>query len=155
MLPIIMDNKALSGGKKKSWGMHKWSCSVMSNSLWSHGLYLPGSSVHGIFQARIPEWAAISFSSGSSQPRDWTQVSCIAGRCFTIWATRKAQRAKAQREMYKEHLKWLNDEETYMRMSLFRYVLNAWCLPRPLLGINENLLSAVFDGPCRWTTSQD
>ena len=37
----------------------------------------PGSSVHGIFQARVLEWVAISFSSRSSQPRDWTHVSCI------------------------------------------------------------------------------
>ena len=43
----------------------------------------PGSSVHGISQARILEWVAISFSRGSSQPRDQTQVSCIAGRFFT------------------------------------------------------------------------
>ena len=43
---------------------------------------LPGSSVHGIFQARILEWVAISFSRRSSQPRDWTWVSCIVGRCF-------------------------------------------------------------------------
>ena len=50
---------------------------------------LPGSSVHGIFQARILEWVAISFSRGSSWPRDWTQVSRIVGRCFTIWATRE------------------------------------------------------------------
>ena len=45
---------------------------------------LPGSTVHGILQARILEWAAISFSRGSSQPRDQTQVSCIADRRFTI-----------------------------------------------------------------------
>ena len=45
---------------------------------------LPGSSVHGIFQAVVLEWIAISFSRGSSQPRDRTQVSRIAGRCFTI-----------------------------------------------------------------------
>ena len=45
---------------------------------------LPGSVVHGIFQARILEWAAISFSRGSSQPRDQTWVSCIADRCFTF-----------------------------------------------------------------------
>ena len=44
----------------------------------------PGFSVHGILQARILEWVAISFSRGSSQPRDRTQVSCIAGRFFTI-----------------------------------------------------------------------
>ena len=50
----------------------------------------PGSSVHGIFQARVLEWVAISFSRGSSRPRDRTQVSRIIGRCFTIWATREA-----------------------------------------------------------------
>ena len=50
---------------------------------------LPGSSVHGIFQARVLEWVAISFSRGSSPPRDQTWVSRIVGRCFTIWATRE------------------------------------------------------------------
>ena len=43
----------------------------------------PGSSVHEIFQARILEWVAISFSKGSSQSRDRTRVSCTAGRFFT------------------------------------------------------------------------
>ena len=47
----------------------------------------PGSSVPGILQARILEWVAIPFSRGSSQSRDWTQISCIAGSLFTIWAT--------------------------------------------------------------------
>ena len=51
---------------------------------------LPGCSIHGILQARILEWVAISFSRGSSQPRDRTQVSHIAGRCFAPWATREA-----------------------------------------------------------------
>ena len=46
---------------------------------------LSGSSVHGILQARILEWVAISFSRGSSPPRDWTWLSRIAGRFFTIW----------------------------------------------------------------------
>ena len=50
---------------------------------------LPGSSVHGIFQARVLEWVTISFSRGSSPPRDRTQVSYIAGRRFTFWATRE------------------------------------------------------------------
>ena len=49
----------------------------------------PGSSVHGILQAIVLEWIAISFSSGSSWPRDWTQVSHIVDRRFTIWATRE------------------------------------------------------------------
>ena len=52
---------------------------------------LSGSSVRGIFQARVLEWIAISFSRGSSWPRDRTRVSCIAGRHFTVWATREAQ----------------------------------------------------------------
>ena len=45
---------------------------------------LPGSSVHGIPQARILEWVAISFSRGSSRPRDRTQVSHIAGRHLNL-----------------------------------------------------------------------
>ena len=53
----------------------------------------PGSSIHGILQARILEWVAISFSMGSSWPRDWTQVSRIAGRRFNLWATREALRS--------------------------------------------------------------
>ena len=48
-----------------------------------------GFSVHGILQARILEWVAISFSRGSSRPRDWTQVAHIAGRRFNLWATRE------------------------------------------------------------------
>ena len=47
-------------------------------------------TVHGIFQARILEWVAFPFSRGSSQPRDQTQVSRIAGRFFTSWAIREA-----------------------------------------------------------------
>ena len=50
----------------------------------------PGSSVHGIVQARIVEWVAISYSRGPSWPRDQTQVSCIAGRFLTVRATREA-----------------------------------------------------------------
>ena len=50
---------------------------------------LPGSSVHGIFQATVLEWIAISFSRGSSQPRNRTRVSHIVDRRFTIWATRE------------------------------------------------------------------
>ena len=50
---------------------------------------LQGSSVHGIFHARVLEWVAISFSRGFSWPRDQTRVSHTAGRQFTIWAMRK------------------------------------------------------------------
>ena len=62
----------------------------------------PGSSVHGIFQARTPKWVAISFSRGSSQLRDWTCVSCIsciAGRFFTTEPQGKPQSDISQYKM--------------------------------------------------------
>ena len=52
---------------------------------------LPGFSVHGISPARILEWVTISFSRGSSRPRNRTWVSCIGGRRFNLWAIREAQ----------------------------------------------------------------
>ena len=64
--------------------------SVVSYSLRSVDYSLLGSSVHGILQARILEWVAISFSRGSSWPRNQTQVSRIGGRHFNLWATREA-----------------------------------------------------------------
>ena len=50
----------------------------------------PGSSVHGILQARVLEWVANFSSRGSSWPRDWTWISYITGELFIIWATREA-----------------------------------------------------------------
>ena len=80
----------LEGGDPKAWTSHYkyWSevtqsCPTLCDPV---DCIPPGSSVHGILQARILEWVAISFSRGSSQPRDRTQVSCIAGRHFTLWA---------------------------------------------------------------------
>ena len=58
---------------------------------------LPGSSIHGIFQATILEWVAISFSRRPSWPRDWTWVSCIVGRRFTIRVTSEVPQSKAVR----------------------------------------------------------
>ena len=57
-------------------------------------------TVHGILQARILEWAAFPFSRGSSQPRDRTQGSCIAGGFFTSWATREASVLVAQMNLW-------------------------------------------------------
>ena len=65
------------------------SCSVVSDSLPPMSCSPPGSSVHGILQARILEWVAIPFSKASSPLRDQTQVSCITGRFFTISVIRK------------------------------------------------------------------
>ena len=61
------------------------SCPTLCNPM---GCSLRGCAVHWIFQATVLEWVAISFSRGSSQPRDRTQVSRIVHRDFTIWATR-------------------------------------------------------------------
>ena len=90
---IALKNIVLQPDERKE---RKWSRSVVSNSLDPMNFSPPGSSVHGIFQARILEWVAISFSSRSSRPRNRTRVSCISGRCFTIWATREAQMSWVQ-----------------------------------------------------------
>ena len=108
----------LGGGKETEVGMGKDDCPQVASglhlpslgSLWRDSFKvkvnslscvwlcdptdcsLPGSSVRGILQARILEWVAVSFSRRSSQPRDQTRVSCIAGRCFTIWANREDKR---------------------------------------------------------------
>jgi len=74
-------------------------CSVaqLCPTLWPHDCNWPGSTVHGILQARILEWVAMPSSRGSSQPRDWTQVFRIADRFFTVWATRETHKTKAGR----------------------------------------------------------
>ena len=77
----------------KKYNITQWRVLVTQTypTLWNSMDCCPlGSSVHGILQARILEWLAISSSRGSSWPRDWTWVSYIAGRFFTIWATREA-----------------------------------------------------------------
>ena len=61
--------------------------SVVSNSLWSHGLYTPWISL-----GQNTGMGSLSLLWGSYQPRDWTQLSCIAGRFLTSWATREAKK---------------------------------------------------------------
>ena len=70
------------------WSEAAQSCPSLCNPM---DCSLPGSSVLGIFQATVLEWIAISFSRGSSQPRDQTRVSRIVDRRFTVWATREVQ----------------------------------------------------------------
>ena len=72
---------------KWKWRLVAQSCPTLCDPMdWS----LFGSSVRGILQARILEWVAISFSRGSSLPRDRTHASDIAGKFFTNWATKEA-----------------------------------------------------------------
>ena len=87
-MPWLFGHKAcgISAPQERKEGEVAQSCLTLCNPM---DCSLPGSSVHGIFQARILEWVAFLFSRRSSRPRDWTQVSCIIGRRFTIWATRE------------------------------------------------------------------
>ena len=68
------------------------SCSAVSDCLWTHGLYIACQAPlsMGILRARILGWVAMPSSRGSSQLRDQNQVSCIAGKFFTVWAIREA-----------------------------------------------------------------
>ena len=90
------------------------SCSVVSDSLWPHGTVAPQATrreLHRILQARILEWVAMPSSRGSSQPRDWTQVSHIAGRFFTIWATREATLKKPMLQTFGDSVLWIYKED--------------------------------------------
>ena len=87
---------------------------------------LPGSSVHGIRQARILEWVAISLSRVSSQPRDQTQVSLIAGRFFTVWAIREAP------------LRYIDEKVRY---------LNMYYVPGAILSDSQDWLSWSWGDP--------
>ena len=95
----------------------------------------PGSSVHGILQARILEWFAIPFSSRFSWPRDWTWVSCIAGRFFTIWATREAAVETFMSPQI--HVLKLNPQCDGIRRWGFWEVIRSW--GRRLHGWNQGL----------------
>ena len=99
---------------------------------------LPGSSVHGILQARILEWVAVLFFRGSSQPRDQTQVSRIAGGFFTVWAPREA---------HKQHL----IQQRKIKAFLLRSGIRQGCLlaPLPLNGVLQVLIRAIRQGKNR------
>ena len=80
---------------------------------------LPGSSVHGIFQARVLEWVAISFSRGSSQPRDRTWISHIAGRHILPSEPQGSPGTTKALVIYREGQIWNQTTETYRKMNLW------------------------------------
>ena len=93
---------------------------------------LSGCSVHGIFQARVLEWIAISFSRGSSRPRNWTWVSRIAGRRFTIWTTRESLgtcdyvKLHGKRKLRAWTLRWENYLELLIRIQHNHMIPQKW-----------------------------
>ena len=93
------------------------SCSVMLTHCnpWTIAHQAP---VQGILQARILEWVAISFSGGSSWPRDWTWVSCIPGRFFSIWATRQNIRHDLATEQQQQQKDLLNAELPFVKTTI-------------------------------------
>ena len=94
-LPSIIHSHVHRLPKKTTWLQVFICCAVFSGSVvldsatpWSAACQAPRSM--GILQARTLEWIAMPSSRGSSQPRDQTQVSHIAGEFLTVWATREA-----------------------------------------------------------------
>ena len=90
------------------------SCPTLCNPM---DYSLPGSSVHGIFQAEILEWVAISFSRGSSQHRDWTRVSHIVGRHFIIWA-KSGWQNKDFRKRCRKIFSHLGDMQKFLQLEM-------------------------------------
>ena len=102
-------SESKSERKRQNWHyvqIEKWSVSrsVVSDSVTSRTAACQAPLPIGILQARILEWVSVPSSRGSSQPRDWTQVSCIASGFFTIWATREAWQKRIN-NLYKRELR--------------------------------------------------
>ena len=118
---------------------------------------LPGSSIHGIFLARVLEWVAISFSRGSSWPRYWTWISHIIGRCFMVWATREVHASGGKRIKTLEQIKYdelwhfvwhlQNPHPCWLQKNEGRLRKHSWggkfCLVQ-FTGIPDSIFSLVF-----------
>ena len=126
--------------RKISLGVCVYRCLVMSNSLRPHELYPTRFLFHGISKARILEWVAIFFSKGSSWPRDWTYVSCIAGRFFIIWATREVPISFPRRSS------WPRDQTHVAHVSCWQ--VNS--LPRSTSGKSSNHTAVSKADSCSW-----
>ena len=96
---------------------------------------LLGSPVHGIFRARVLGWVSFSFSRGPSRHRDRTQVSRIAGRCFTLWATREALNSPQLVAQLVKHLPAMQD--TWVQSLGWEDPLRRERLPSPVFWPGE------------------
>ena len=125
----------------------KWCCaSFWAQALWDY-------TVHGILQVRILKWVAFPFARVSSQPRDWTQVSHIASRFFTSWATREAcplMRLAASKSCLSEHSLWVS--QVTCRKSIYSETFMIFTSCNKFIKINKfsslhNLMS-LWDLEC-------
>ena len=103
----------------------------------------PGSSIHGMFQARIPEWVAMLSSRGSSWPTDQTRVSCIsciAGRFFTHWATWEALSV-----CYLQlNISWMTEHDRKdMSLRDNRIQLSSWTEQKTVLREGEGVVQVM------------
>ena len=123
-------------------------CSVASDSLWPRGLCSPpGSSVHGLFLARILEWAAISCSRISSQPRGQTCVSCIGRQILYHWVTWETHslpylllKCRAVKRGMETTQAWQMQVQTWL---YFLPAMRPWASPSPSLPSSSPLTSGT------------
>ena len=127
---LYMWNKSIAHEVKKNITCVKslQSCLTLCDPMDYH---LPGSSVHGILQTRILEWVAICSSRGSSQPKDWTGVSWIAGGFFTSWAIREALCGMNQQNVI----------FTWSQFSLVQSLSRVWLFATPWIAACQASLS--------------
>ena len=111
--------------QKVKWSEITQSCPTLCEPM---NCSLPGSSIHGIFQAIVLEGVAISFSRGSSTPRDWPRVFHIVDRRFTIWATREVWKPldDSEREEWKSWLKAQHSENEDHGIWSHQFMGNRW-----------------------------
>ena len=118
-------------------------------------------TVHGILQARMLEWVAFPFSRGSSQPRDWSQVSHIAGRFFASWATGKPEDTGEDRLCLLQGIfPTQESSQGLLHCRRILYQLSSQGSPRPwlysvlefLVGFSSLMLSQVSVGACESLT---
>ena len=132
-------------------------CSTLCNPM---NCSPPGSSVHGILQARILEWEAIPFSRGSSQPRDQTSVSCIGRWILYQCATWEAQRNHCFMSVsafirlhffffFKNIHHCIPDAQQYLWIEYSRFLVNKFCWIHEWIkqGFGSNWLFDFYDLP--------
>ena len=144
----LKDWTELNRGKDSLSSVVGQSCLTFCNSV---DYSLPGSSVHVILLARILEWVAIPFSSGSSWPRDWIQFFCIAGRFFTIWA-REALLYTVPKALRNKSLCWAERDRLGVWDWHYTQCYTVLCLVMSDSLWPHGLLSARL--PCLWGFSR-